>query len=236
MRGGANMINKKKPQINALSPRCACYPKFRLLDLFCGAGGAGMGYHRAGFEVTGVDIAHMKDYPFTFIQGDALEYLAAHGHEYDAIHASPPCQAFTAMQHIRKNSEKHPDLIEPTRAALKATGKPCVIENVEGAPMDNAITLCGSMFGLKIIRHRLFESNIPMPLLMPCCNHADVYDPWHGKRDAVKFREAMGIDWMRDAGGGGRKGTLSEAIPPAYTEWLGNQMMIALEDNDGGKP
>jgi DNA (cytosine-5)-methyltransferase 1 len=204
----------------------------RLLDLFCGGGGAGMGYHRAGFEVVGVDIEPIKVYPFEFHQTDALEYLAAHGHEFDAIHASPPCQAYTAMQHIRKNGHNHPDLVDPVRQLLIKTGKPYVIENVVGAPLRVDLLLCGSMFGLNIIRHRIFESNVPMPLLVPMCNHEKVYDPWHGgpgERTAQQFKDAMGIDWMRDAGGRNRKGTVAEAIPPAYTEFIGAQLMNAIQ-------
>ena len=196
----------------------------KLLDLFCGAGGAAMGYHQAGFEVVGIDIDPMRDYPFEFHQADALEYAAAHGHEFDFIHASPPCQVYSAMQHIWSNQDEHPDLVAPTRELLEEIGKPYVIENVVGAPLRVDLMLCGTMFGLRIIRHRIFESNISMPLLTPVCNHADVYDPWHGDKNADEFREAMGIDWMRDTGGGKRKGTLSHAIPPAYTKFIGGHL------------
>ena len=207
----------------------------RLLDLFCGAGGAGMGYHRAGFEVVGVDIVNQPRYPFTFIQADALEYCATHGHEFDVIHASPPCQAWskeTAMQY-RGN---HPKLIEPTREALAATGKPFVIENVPGArhELRNPVMFCGSMFGLRVWRHRYFEFHPELFTLMPPCNHSFVpvlvtgttrrkgcrrVDPPVALR-----RSAMGIDWpMRVAG-------LDEAIPPAYTEFIGRQLWQALEN------
>ena len=110
---------------------------FRLLDLFSGAGGAAMGYHRAGFDVVGVDKEPMKRYPFEFHQGDALEYLAEHGHEFDAIHASPPCQAYCSLKSM-PNAKKHPELVEPTRALLKASGKPWVIENVIGRTPDQS--------------------------------------------------------------------------------------------------
>ena len=116
-----------------------------------------MGYSRAGFEVVGVDIAAQPRYPFEFIQGDAIEYVKEHGHEYDAIHASPPCQAYTNAQKIMRND--HPELLEPTREALNATGLPWVIENVPGAPLIEPIELCGGMFGLRTYRHRLFESS-----------------------------------------------------------------------------
>lgn len=132
----------------------------RLLDLYCKAGGTSMGYHQAGFDVTGVDIEPQKHYPFRFVQADALEYVAAHGHEYAAIAASPPCQGYSRMRHLPWLKDRvYPLLIEPTRAALHATGKPFVIENVEGAPLENAITLCGTMFGLKMYRHRVFETS-----------------------------------------------------------------------------
>lgn len=148
----------------------------RLLDLFCGQGGAAAGYITAGWDVTGVDIAnHGKRYPGTFIQGDALAYLAAHGHEYDAIHASPPCQGYSiATAGNLKARENYQRLIEPTRELLQATGRPWVIENVELAreEMVNPVLLCGRMFGLRCMdddgillildRHRLFESNIPL--------------------------------------------------------------------------
>jgi DNA (cytosine-5)-methyltransferase 1 len=142
----------------------------RLLDLFCCEGGAGMGYHRAGFDVVGVDKVgrFAKRYPFEFHQADAIEYVKAHGHEFDAVHSSPPCQAYSITKHSHNNT--HPKLIEPTRAALLATGKPYVIENVVGAPLLDPLMLCGDLFGLttedtdglplRLERHRLFESNV----------------------------------------------------------------------------
>jgi DNA (cytosine-5)-methyltransferase 1 len=137
----------------------------RLLDLFCGAGGAAMGYYRAGYtEIVGVDIHPQKRYPFTFVQGDALEYLAAHGHEFDLIHASPPCQAYSRARMLQGND--HPDLVGPTRELLIASGKPYIIENVVGAPLINPIRLTGTMFGLLTVRPRLFESNLPIPMLL----------------------------------------------------------------------
>src|SRR3990167_8741444 len=135
----------------------------RLLDLFCGAGGAAMGYHRAGFEVIGVDIAFQKHFPFEFHQADALEYLAEHGREFDVIHASPPCQRFSVGVpiHIRA---KYEDLIKPTRMLLLQTERPYIIENVPRAPLIIALMLCGSMFDLRsgrgavLRRHRIFEA------------------------------------------------------------------------------
>jgi len=208
----------------------------RCLDLFCGAGGAGMGYHRAGFEVVGVDIKPQPHYPFEFHRADALEYLAEHGRGFDFIHASPPCQKFSAMQHIHKNRERHPDLIAKTRELLRKVGQPYVIENVPGAPLLNPIVLCGTMFGLKIIKHRYFESPLLPFSLFPPCDHSDTYDPWHGKagkRTAAKFRDAMGIDWIPMGGGDnrrrGRGGDLSNAIPSAYTEFIGKQIIKSLQ-------
>ena len=132
----------------------------RLLDLYSGAGGAAMGYHRAGFDVVGVDIAPQPRYPFEFHQDDALEFLAEHGHEFDAVHLSPPCQAYSRTGHLadaqgaRRSSVR---LIEPARAMVRRLGIPYVIENVEGAPLLSPLLLCGSMFGLRVRRHRLFE-------------------------------------------------------------------------------
>jgi DNA (cytosine-5)-methyltransferase 1 len=135
--------------------------KPRLLDLFCCAGGAAMGYHQAGFEVVGVDIAPQRRYPFAFIQSDALKLDPRFLALFDAIHASPPCQAYSKAQRLRKND--HPDLIIPTRKMLEATGLPYVIENVPGSPLRSPATLCGGMFSeLKVYRHRWFETNQPL--------------------------------------------------------------------------
>jgi DNA (cytosine-5)-methyltransferase 1 len=223
--------------------------RHRLLDLFCCAGGAGMGYHQAGFEVVGVDINPRKRYPFEFIQADALslspEFLAS----FDAIHASPPCQAYTALRHAPGAKSTHLRLIGATRAMLRVAGKPYIIENVEDAraAMEEPVLLCGSMFGLgaqgcQLQRHRLFESNIPLraPRL---CDHGGpvigVYggharkrsaahggrktrDDWQGGHIAAAS-EAMGMDWATLA-------EMSEAIPPAYTHWLGLQLIEALTE------
>ena len=231
--------------------------KPRLLDAFCGAGGCAMGYHRAGFEVVGVDIKPQPRFPFEFHQGDALEFIRQHGHEFDVIHASPPCQAFTALRTM-PNAKQHDDLLTPTRELLIELGKPYVIENVPGSPMTDYIVLCGSMFGLatgdaELRRHRHFEL-FPIFMLAPPCNHGwksrvvGVYGG-HGRdrrrirpatvtvtghaggasvRDGTQQfstderREAMGIDWMSGD-------ELSQAIPPAYTEFIGRQLMAALE-------
>ena len=209
----------------------------RLLDLFCGAGGAAMGYYRAGFDVVGVDIKPQPRYPFEFHQGDALEYCAAHGHEFDVIHASPPCQAYSVTKSIHGND--HPDLVAVTRAALQATGKPWVIENVVGAPLFSPLMLCGSMFsGLRVYRHRLFECNPQITFAPACCSHQfkmpaskGQYHELNGTNfitcvghnfKASDGRIAMGIDWMTRA-------ELSQAIPPAYTEYIGRQLLQHIE-------
>ncbi|MBE7535410.1 MAG: DNA cytosine methyltransferase [Anaerolineales bacterium] len=212
--------------------------KPKLLDLFCGAGGAGMGFSRAGFEVVGVDIKPQPRYPFEFHQADALEYLAEHYQEFDVIHASPPCQRYSRITKVTGNPENHPDLLQPSVDALKKTGKPYIVENVPGAPMENYLMLCGTMFGLHVFRHRLFMCN-PQIIMSPMsCNHDDRSsnggkngDQKHPEAKYItvtsavspisKAKKAMGIDWMNRA-------ELVEAIPPAYTEWLGGQMIACL--------
>jgi site-specific DNA-cytosine methylase len=148
----------------------------RLLDLFCGAGGCSMGYHRAGFEVVGVDIKPQKHYPFEFHCADAFAFLEQHGHEFDVIHASPPCQAYSsAMKHLAKPK---PMLIDGVREALIRSGKRWVIENVPGAPMRNPTILCGTMFGMRIHRHRLFESpSLDGHIPQPCTKAKNVINP-----------------------------------------------------------
>jgi DNA (cytosine-5)-methyltransferase 1 len=208
----------------------------RLLDLFCGAGGAGMGYHRAGFEVVGVDIKPQPHFPFEFHQGDALEYLAEHGHEFDAIHASPPCQGYSVTRHI--HGYEYPLLIEETRELLLATGKPYVIENVMGAPMNNPTILDGRMFGLRVIRRRQFETNwfllAPAPAQVTVYTHSSKGYSAHRNGathitvaghnyDFEDGKAAMKIDWMT-------KDELAEAIPPAYTEFIGRALMRQLTE------
>jgi len=205
----------------------------KLLDLFCGGGGTGMGYHRSGFDVTGVDMKPQPKYPFRFIQADALDYVAQYGWMYNAIHASPPCQTHSSITKTAKSEGNHLDLIPVTRFWLQSLGLPYVIENVPGArnSLRNPLMLCGTMFGLYVQRHRLFESNIL--LIAPShCNHT-MKVAKHG-RPAKRFEEyaavtghfsdveyariAMGIDWM------GQK-DLAQAIPPAYTEYIGKQLI-----------
>jgi len=228
--------------------------KPKLLDLFCGGGGASMGYHRAGFEVYGIDNKPQKHYPFPFLQMDALNAMdrllrgegltfnngeTLYATDFDAYHASPPCQANTKKSanwgRNRTYWYDHKDLIPETRVRLIATGRPFVIENVNGSPLNGSLMLCGTMFGLKIIKHRFFEFNWDMPLMAPLtCNHKGVYNPWAGKgRSADKLREAEGIDWMPISGGASRKagytGDLFNAIPPAYTEYIGKYLMEYLK-------
>jgi DNA (cytosine-5)-methyltransferase 1 len=217
--------------------------KPRLLDLFCGGGGAAMGYHRAGFDVVGVDINRQPNYPFTFWQGDALQFLRtliADGGPWAAIHASPPCQAYTRKAadwgRPRNHWLEHPDLLGPTRELLVASGLPYVIENVPGAPIRHDLMLCGTMFGLAIRKHRYFESNADLGWApSSCSDHSECYNPWAGKgRSAEKLREAMGIDWLPISGGASRKagytGDLFNAIPPAYTNHVGLRLMEALRE------
>lgn len=198
----------------------------RLLDLFCGAGGAAMGYHRAGFDVVGVDIKPQPRYPFEFIQADAFYALKAWGYRFNAVHASPPCQAYSWA--AKRWDVERDDLLAPTRSALIQSGMPWVIENVVGAPMGNYVTLCGTMFGLGVIRHRLFESSQSIALLRPPCAHVGsvgegdyVTVAGHGGNGRAAlhlWKDAMGIDWMK-------REELTQAIPPAYTEYIGRELM-----------
>jgi DNA (cytosine-5)-methyltransferase 1 len=219
------------------------YYRPRLLDLCCCAGSAAMGYHNAGFDVVGVDIAPQPNYPFEFVQMDALEFLYNYGGDgWDAIHASPPCQKYSVMGNLHRHNgydEKHPDMIAAMRERLEWWGIPWVIENVPGAPLENPIMLCGSMFGLRVYRHRLFESSFLM-LAPPHVPHKDD-TPSSGRGKSSKgyvcvsgsggvqgvpyayLCEAMGgVDWMN-------KRELSQAIPPAYTEFVGRQLLQHIE-------
>lgn len=204
----------------------------RLLDLFCGAGGAGKGYQDAGFQIVGVDIHPQPDYPGEFIQGDALEYLEAHGHEYDARHASPPCQASSALTKGTNQGRQYENLIPATRELLARFDGPSIIENVQGSDLRRDLTLCGEMFGLEVIRHRYFELGgwtAPEPVhrkhrgRVAGYRHGQwfdgpyfaVYGEGGGKGTVPQWQRAMGIDWTRN-----RK-SIAEAIPPAYTRWIG---------------
>lgn len=207
--------------------------KPKLLDLFCGGGGASVGYAQAGFDVTGVDIHKKKNYPYQFIKADAmtildnLDFLK----QFDVIHASPPCQLFTALTHLRdaqgKNTKKL-DLVKPTRDKLLRWGGVYVMENVPNAPMTGII-LCGSSFGLKVRRHRIFESNFKLKSLP--CDHKqqgktvgvygslnDKLRPGFTAETIEEAQNAMGIDWLGWS-------SLKEAIPPAYSYFIGQQLI-----------
>ena len=208
-----------------------------ILDLFCGAGGCAKGYQRAGFRVVGVDNRPQPHYcGDEFVLADALEFLYAFcalGYEFDAIHASPPCQGYSKLQAMHPRRQ-YPMLIEPVRALLIAMGKPWVIENVETAPLFG-ITLCGSMFGLGVARgylrrHRLFECSFP--ILQPRCQHrgpaVGVYGHGgHSGKHRMLYRkeaaEAMRIDWMS-------RDEMCQAIPPTYTEYIGRWLRNILVD------
>ena len=210
----------------------------KLLDLYCKAGGASKGYQLAGFEVVGVDIKKQKRYPYEFIQADCLELMKDMDflRSFDVITASPPCQTHSITQHLRNAQGKSTDkidLIPQTREALVASGKPYVIENVPGAPLINPIQMCGSYFGLKVRRHRRFESNLP--IVGSPCDHKNQGKPvgvygsmrdeipkgGHTAKSIEEAREAMGIDWMI-------WGELVEAIPPIYTREIGMQLLLLM--------
>lgn len=220
----------------------------RLLDLFCGAGGCSVGYHRAGFDVVGVDNRPQPRYPFAFHQGDAIQVLrdlgdgyaicAAnrlyHLRDFDAIHASPPCQRYSNAAKRAGTHLRHPDSVGPCRDALKAAGLPFVIENVPGSPLRTWFKLCGTMFGLQVRRHRYFEVNWDLPVMHGLhCDHSyrvfSVFGHGSGSRNkrpdagtVAEWRTAMGIDWMvRDE--------LAQAIPPKYTEFIGRQLLPIVQ-------
>lgn len=198
-----------------------------------------MGYHLAGFDVTGVDINRQKYFPFEFIQADALQLEIEFLRRFDAIHASPPCQKYTKKPGTwgrgRVHWTEHPELIEATREMLDEAGRPYVIENLGGAPIRGDMMLCGTMFGLRIIKHRFFETSFPIFELMPPCDHRDTYNPWSGKGRSIKqFREAMGTPWLPCDGGASKKrgatGDISNAIPPAFTQWIGERLLDHLKE------
>jgi DNA (cytosine-5)-methyltransferase 1 len=222
------MVNPMPPD-EEMRPRC--------LDLFCGAGGASMGLHRAGFDVLGVDIRPQPNYPLRFMQADALTFPLE---GFDFIWASPPCQRYSSITQVNGTREEHPDLIAPMRERLKDSGAAYAIENVEGAPVENPITLCGSMFRLDVRRHRLFETSW-FSLDRPDCQHhrwtpqfrsldRRIKNPSRvvGVHGHINYRgefaircRAMGVDWMTNA-------ELSQAIPPAYSEFIGRAALQAL--------
>lgn len=198
------------------------------LDLFCGAGGASMGLHQAGFEVIGVDIEPHCSYPFTFVQADATRPpfdLA----RFDFVWASPPCQRFSRGT-PESHRARHPDLIEPIRCQLAASGALTCIENVPGAPIRGDLILDGDMFGLGTHRQRWFELNFftlappPNPRFGPLSRPGAVTVAGGGGRrhgNVAAWKSAMGIDWMSRC-------DLREAIPPAYGEFIGRAALRCL--------
>jgi hypothetical protein len=214
----------------------------RLLDLFCGVGGATRGYQLAGFHVTGVDIAAQPDYcGQEFVQDDALDFLAGNWREFDAIHASPPCQASTALTKGTNKGRAYVQLIPETRRLLRATGLPSVLENVQGSDLRRDLTLCGEMFALGVIRHRYFEVDgfkAPQPVHKPHrgrvrgWRHGTYYDGPYvavygdggGKGSVAEWQSAMGIPWTEN-----RK-SIAEAIPVAYSTYVGGFLAASLTE------
>ena len=209
----------------------------RLLDLFCCAGGSAVGYHRAGFtEIVGIDNRPQKHYPFSFVQADALEYLSQHGEEFDAIHASPPCQWITrAAAQWRKAGKQYPELVGPTRTLLIKLGRPYIIEQPVGSVLHEPLLLNGAMFGLRVRRNRYFETRpvIPFHLLPQDERATKTGRPFDARKGQIFYpvghfsgvaeaREAMGIDWYMT------QDEVAQAIPPAYTEFIGKALLAEL--------
>lgn len=216
----------------------------KLLDLYCGAGGCAVGYNQAAedlgieIEITGIDIEPQPNYPFTFIQGDAIEYINAHGHLYTHVHASPPCQEYSkSTAPAKSKGVTYPDLVAPTRLAIEKTGLTGVIENVPGAPIRPDVRLRGDQFGLKVLRLRWFET-IGFFMMQPgipqkvgsvengdysCCvgngsyitNKKNKYPKFKKESVLETWKYAMGIEWMKSTA------ELSQSIPPAYTRYIG---------------
>ena len=206
----------------------------KILDLFCCGGGAGFGYELAGFDVTGVDIEPQPKHRGKFVLSDALEYVRNHFQEYDAVHASPPCQAWTkAAQQWRLKGKEYPDLIEATREELVKTGLPYVIENVPGSPLKNPFVLCGSMFGMKTYRHRLFETNflinVPVHPVHTAKSAKMGRKPKEGEflqyvghfSGVPMAREITGLHWLGQY-------ELAQSVPPQYTRFIGQQLIDQL--------
>ncbi|MEV1321976.1 DNA cytosine methyltransferase [Micromonospora arborensis] len=199
----------------------------RILDLFCCEGGTSMGYHLAGFDVVGVDKEPQPRYPFEFHQADAFDYLAAHWQEFDAIAASPICQTWSRATEWRGSRSDHPDLLTPMLAALGELPVPWVVENVPEAATDGPLRpdylLCGTQFGLRVKRHRVFQRGnwTGFELLPPCqCYRNPNLLAFEHKGERA-FADALGCEWMTNLGG-------RQAIPPAYTEHIGRQLMAFL--------
>jgi len=208
----------------------------KLLDLFCGMGGAAMGYYRAGFDVVGVDNVPQLDYPFEFQQRDVFAITIEELLSFDAIHASPPCQAYSKMTaRIRAAGKIYPNLYPATKRLLVAIGLPYVIENVEGSPARNAVKVCGTQFGIGVQRHRLFESNV---ILRPHENQCSCKRQPIGNAngmvsvagDLCTKAEALiglGIDWCKHSS----KHQVVESIPPVYTEFVGTQLLSFMSSS-----
>lgn len=203
--------------------------KPKALDLFCGAGGASVGYAAAGFEVCGVDIQAQPNYPFAFCQADAMVFDIR---GFDLVVASPPCQRYSKAQRIQNN--EHPDLIAPLRERMQRSGAMHVIENVVGAPLVNPVELCGAMFGLRTYRHRWFECSFSVEAPSHPEHTAPLRKMGRPVQDGEfmhvvgnfsgveRAREAMGIDWMK-------RDELREAIPPAYAEYIGRAALAHIQ-------
>jgi DNA (cytosine-5)-methyltransferase 1 len=206
----------------------------------------GMGYYLAGFDVVGVDLNPQPHYPFEFHQGDAIDYIREHGHEFDLIHGSPPCQAYTPLNAY--NHKTYPDLIAPTREAMLATGRPYVIENVEAAAPElrDPTLLCGPMFGVRVYRHRLFETNWPLaapehPKHVERCTRngylPTLEKPFmtitggaHSRAWQNAACDVMGMPWIKVPVGGDIKlgiREVCEAIPPAFAQCIGERFLAA---------
>lgn len=197
----------------------------RVLDLFCGAGGASVGYARSGLEIVGVDIKPQPNYPFAFMRRDVMTMTYDDLKGYDLIHASPPCQAYSvASAKHRANGVVYDDLVHRVRGMLVASGTHYVIENVPGSPLRHSVRLCGSMFGLNVRRHRHFETSFSIAGSMICQHEYQelIYTvAGHSLGTLAQWREAMGIAYMT------RK-ELTQAIPPAYTHWIAGQFLDAV--------
>lgn len=214
---------------------------FKLLDLYCCGGGASYGYEQAGFDVTGVDNSPQPKYKGKFIQGDAIEFIRRYSQQFDVIHASPPCQQYTkSTTQFRKVGKRYDDLIELTRLELIRSGKLYIIENVPGSPLINPIELCGSMFGLRTYRHRLFESNMNLAVPGHPVHRAKntkmgrkpqdgEFIQYVGHFSGVEMvQEMTGLHWLGQY-------ELAQSIPPQYTKYLGLQVMEILKANQLNK-
>ncbi|MFH8937044.1 DNA cytosine methyltransferase [Streptomyces griseosporeus] len=194
----------------------------RVLDLCCGAGGLSMGYYLAGFDVVGVDNRPQPNYPFTFVQADALEYCTEHGRTFDLVHGSWPCERYAKVTRWRGTPDAHPDLLAPGRKVMQATGRPWVMENVPETAAAGLLRadylLCGTQFGLNLRRHRVFETSWGGggDLLPPCWHHKGLLAFAHKGERA--YADAMGCTWMTNL-------EARKAVPPAYTRWIATQFL-----------